>query len=291
MSDGPTMAAAVLEQHGGPLNMRHVARPTLGPGEVLVRIEASGVNPLDTKIQAGKAPHARQPPPAILGIDLAGSVAAVGQGVTSFRPGDVVYGMTGGVGDVPGSLAQYAAVDAELLAPKPASLSMREAAALPLVFITAWEGLVDKADVQAGHHVLVHGGAGGVGHIAIQIARARGAKVAATGSPCSQATIEMLGADFIDRTDAVAAYVARHTRDRGFDIVFDNVGGATLDELVPCRCAGRACCQRAWLGRAFAGAAVVQGRQLFGHLHLAAAADRRRSRASWGDHARGNAAG
>jgi NADPH:quinone reductase-like Zn-dependent oxidoreductase len=157
-------------------------------------------------------------------------VVAVGEGVTEFRPGDGVYGMTGGVGGVPGSLAQYATVDAALLAPKPATLSMREAAALPLVFITAWEGLVDKAGVHIGQHVLVHGGAGGVGHIAIQIARARGAKVAATGSQRSQATIEMLGAEFIDRAEAVAAYVARHTHDRGFDIVFDNVGGATLDD-------------------------------------------------------------
>jgi NADPH:quinone reductase len=107
---------------------------------------------------------------------------------------------------------------------------MREAAALPLVFITAWEGLVDKAQVHAGQHVLVHGGAGGVGHIAIQIARARGATVAATGSLRSQPAIGMLGAEFIDRAEPVASYVARHTDDRGFDIVFDNVGGATLDD-------------------------------------------------------------
>jgi NADPH2:quinone reductase len=230
MSVGPTMTAAVLEEYGAPLRIRDVARPTLTAGQVLLRIEASGVNPLDTKIHAGKAPHARQPLPAILGIDLAGTVVAVGDGVAGFRPGDEVYGMTGGIGGVPGSLAQYATVDADLLAPKPANLSMREAAALPLVFITAWEGLVDKAAVHAGQHVLVHGGAGGVGHIAIQIARARGAKVSATGSKRSQATIEMLGADFVDRTDPVASYVARHTRVRGFDIVFDNVGGATLDD-------------------------------------------------------------
>ena len=230
MSRDATMAAAVLEEYGARLPILDVGRPAPARGEVLVRIEASGVNPLDTKIYAGKAPHARQPLPAILGIDLAGTVAAIGEGVTEFRPGDEVYGMTGGVGGAQGSLAQYAAVDAALLAPKPESLSMREAAALPLVFITAWEGLVDKAGVQSGHHVLVHGGAGGVGHIAIQIARARGARVAATGSPRSQATIEMLGADFIDRTEPVAAFVARHTRDRGFDIVFDNVGGATLDD-------------------------------------------------------------
>ncbi len=157
MAGGGSMAAAVLETHGGPLSIRDVMRPTAAPGGVLVRIPASGVNPLDTKIFAGKAPHARQPLPAILGIDLAGTVAAVGEGVTGFRAGDAVYGMAGGAGGVQGSLARYAAVDAALLAPKPANLSVREAAALPLVFITAWEGLVDKTRVHAGHHVLVHG--------------------------------------------------------------------------------------------------------------------------------------
>ena len=230
MQGGATMRAVVLEEFGAPLRIRDVARPAPVAGQVLVRIEASGVNPLDTKIYAGKAPHARHPLPAILGIDLAGTVVAVGDGVTAFRPGDEVYGMTGGVGGVQGSLAQYATVDATLLALKPAHLPMREAAALPLVFITAWEGLVDKAQVHAGQHVLVHGGAGGVGHIAVQIARARGATVAATGSFRSQPAIGMLGAEFIDRTEPVASYVARHTHDRGFDIVFDNVGGATLDD-------------------------------------------------------------
>lgn len=101
------------------------------------------------KIRLGEAARAKQPLPAILGIDLAGVVEAVGSGVEAFRPGDEVYGMTGG-GGVPGSLADYAAVDADLLAPKPANLTMCEAAAVPPVFITAWEGLIDRASVTAG---------------------------------------------------------------------------------------------------------------------------------------------
>ena len=176
-----TMKAAVLETHGV-LKLTEIAQPVPLSGEVLVRIKASGVNPLDLKIKAGQAAHARHPLPAVLGIDLAGVVEAVGPGVTAFHVGDEVYGMTGGVGGVPGSLAEYAAVDARLLAPKPANLSMVEAAALPLVFITAWEGLVDRVKLEAGKTVLVLGGAGGVGHMAIQIAVARGARVFATDS-------------------------------------------------------------------------------------------------------------
>jgi NADPH:quinone reductase-like Zn-dependent oxidoreductase len=197
---------------------------------VLVRIHASGVNPLDTKIYAGAAAHARQPLPAILGLDLAGVVAAVGAGVEQFRPGDEVYGMTGGVGGHPGTLAEFAAVDADLLAIKPTNLSMRESAALPLVFITAWEGLVDRAAVQPNQTVLIHGGAGGIGHIAIQIALTLGAKVFATGSERHRDRIEGFGATFIDYAkDRVSDYVERHTAGKGFEVIFDAVGGATLD--------------------------------------------------------------
>jgi NADPH2:quinone reductase len=132
-----TMKALLLESYGAPFRLVDVARPEPAAGQVLVRIRASGVNPLDTKIRAGQAAHARHPLPAILGMDLAGVVEEVGAGVTDFRRGDEVFGMTGGVGGVQGSLAEFAAVDTRLLAPKPANLSMREAAALPLVFITA----------------------------------------------------------------------------------------------------------------------------------------------------------
>jgi NADPH:quinone reductase len=230
MTSAKTMRAAILDTHGAAFRIASVPRPHPQPEQVLVRIEASAVNPLDIKIRAGQAAHARQPLPAILGIDLAGIVETAGDGVTTFRHGNEVYGMAGGVGGLQGSLAQYAAVDADLLAPKPANLTMREAAALPLIFITAWEGLVDRAAVHSGQKVLIHGGAGGVGHVAIQIARAFGAEVFATGSAASKAFIERLCAVPIDyRQMSVEDYVAEYTGGRGFDIVYDTVGGATLD--------------------------------------------------------------
>ncbi|MGO4158017.1 zinc-dependent alcohol dehydrogenase family protein [Cupriavidus sp. YAF13] len=226
----PTMQALIVESAGAPFTAVQLPKPVAGPGQVLVRILASGVNPLDAKIRAGQAEHARQPLPAVLGLDLAGVAEAVGAGVTAFAPGDKVYGMTGGVGGLQGSLAQYAAADADLLARKPAALSMREAAALPLVFITAWEGLVDRARVQPGQKVLVHGGAGGVGHIAVQIARALGAQVYATGSAAQKAIIEGYGATAIDHAaTSVAQYVEQYTAGEGFDVVYDTVGGAVLD--------------------------------------------------------------
>jgi NADPH:quinone reductase len=229
MTRKSTMRAAVMEAHNVPLRLSTISTPEIGPREVLVRIRASGVNPLDTKIHAGAAPHARHPLPAILGLDLAGVIEQTGREVSRFKPGDEVYGMTGGVGGVQGSLAELAAVDADLLALKPANLSMREAAALPLIFITAWEGLIDRAALKAGQKVLIHGGAGGVGHVAIQIARAFGADVFATGSASQRATVEGFGATFIDRDTAVAIYVAEHTGGRGFDVVYDTVGGKVLD--------------------------------------------------------------
>jgi NADPH:quinone reductase len=205
-------------------------RPTPGAHEVLVRIAASGVNPLDTKIRAAAAAHAKHPLPAVLGLDMAGTVEEVGPGVTTFRPGDAVYGMVGGVGGLPGTLAELVVADADLLAHKPSNLSMREAAALPLSTITAWEGLVDRARVHANEKVLIHAGAGGVGHIAVQLARAYGADVFATVSPEKRAIVESLGAHPIDyRAVPVDEYVATYTAGRGFDIIYDTVGGATLD--------------------------------------------------------------
>jgi NADPH:quinone reductase-like Zn-dependent oxidoreductase len=230
MSNADKMQAAILDGAKQPFRLASVERPTPKSGEVLVRIRASGVNPLDTKIRAGAAAHARHPLPAILGIDLAGTIEAVGPNVTAFRAGDEVFGMTGGVGGVQGSLAEFDAVDADLLAPKPSNLAMREAAALPLIVITAWEGLVDRAKVQARQKVLVHGGAGGVGHVVVQLARALGAELFATGSAKSAAYIKELGAVPIDYTrETVEDYVARYTAGRGFDVIYDTVGGTTLD--------------------------------------------------------------
>ena len=225
-----TMHAAVAVEHQQPLVLQDLPVPQPGPGQVLVRVLASAVNPLDTKIAAGKGGHANQTLPAVLGMDLAGVVERLGEDVTAFSVGAEVYGMAGGIGGNQGALAQYIAVDADLLASKPHNLSMREAAALPLIFITAWEGLVDRANVRAGQKVLIHGGAGGVGHVAVQIAKARGAEVFATGSAHSRAAIESFGATPIDyRSSTVDDYMAQHTDGEGFDVVYDTVGGSTLD--------------------------------------------------------------
>ena len=153
-----------------------------------------------------------------------------GPGVTAFEKGDEVYGMVGGVGGLQGTLAEFAAVDIDLLARKPANLSMRQAAALPLSVITAWEGLVDRAKVHEEQKVLIHAGAGGVGYNAIQIAQAFGATVYATVSPEKKKVVEDLGASAIDyRSASVEEYVNACTEGKGFDIVYDTVGGATLD--------------------------------------------------------------
>jgi NADPH2:quinone reductase len=224
------MDAYIVEEPGGDFRKTDLPRPTLGPNHVLVRIRASGVNPLDTKIRAGKASHAKQPLPAVLGVDMAGTVEEIGPGVTSFSRGDEVYGMVGGVGGLQGTLAEFIAVDTDLLAHKPKNLSMRQAAALPLVAITAWEALVDRAQVSAGQTVLIHAGAGGVGHVAVQLAHANHAKVFATVSPDKRNVAGSCGATPIDyRSSSVEEYVAKLTAGKGFDIVFDTVGGATLD--------------------------------------------------------------
>lgn len=224
------MEAYIVEEPAGNFRKTDLPRPTLRPNQVLVRIKASGVNPLDTKIRAGKAGHAKQSLPAVLGVDMAGIIEEVGPDVTAFKAGDEVYGMVGGVGGLQGTLAEFIAADVELLARKPRNLSMRQAAALPLVAITAWEGLVDRAKVFADHTVLVHAGAGGVGHVAVQLARAYGARVFATVSAEKKQIVESLGATPIDyRSSSVEEYVAKMTSGKGFDIVFDTVGGATLD--------------------------------------------------------------
>jgi len=222
--------AYVVEEPGGKFRKTDLPRPALGSGQVLIRIEASGVNPLDTKIRAAKAAHAKQPLPAVLGLDMAGTIEEVSPDVSRFRPGDEVYGMVGGVGGLQGTLAEFIGVDADLLAYKPRNLSMRQAAALPLVAITAWEALVDRAKVSANQAVLIHAGAGGVGHIAVQLARAYNAKVFATVSLDKKNIAESFGAIPIDYgSSSVEEYVQKMTAGKGFDIVFDTVGGATLD--------------------------------------------------------------
>lgn len=147
----------------------------------------------------------------------------------TLAPGDEVYGFTGGVAGLQGSHAQYLAVDALLLAHKPANLTMREAAVLPLVVITAWEGLIDRAQIRPGQSVLVLGGGGGVGHVAVQIALAHGARVHATAFAHDHAYLRGLGAVPVDAARPVEDFIAEHTGGAGFDVVYDTGGGAMLD--------------------------------------------------------------
>lgn len=226
------MRVMILDRYDGSTGFRQadVPIPVPNSGQVLVRVKASGVNPIDYKIRKGLAPYAMPDLPAILGTDLSGIVEQVGDAVVDFVPGDEVFGLTGGVRGLNGSLAEFVAVDARLLAKKPKNIDFREAAALPLVSLTAWEGLVDRANVCTGQKVLIQGGGGGVGHVAIQIARARGAQVFATARGSALDTIRTLGATPIDlAVSSVESYVDTHTDGRGFDIVYDTIGGAFLD--------------------------------------------------------------
>lgn len=227
------MKAMLLDQYGATSNFRlgEVPVPALRPGHVLIKVAATSVNPADTKLRRNGPPIAPELP-GIFGFDVAGTVEAVGEGVGGFAVGDAVYGCAGGLKGLPGADAEYMLADVRLIAPAPKGLDVREAAALPLVTITAWEGLIDRARLQPGQSVLIHGGAGGVGHVAIQIAKAHGAVVTATVSSEEKAALaRSLGADNIVfyRQEPVADYVQRLTGGRGFDVVFDATGG---DQLV-----------------------------------------------------------
>ena len=227
------MRAQIIRRFGAPdvFEPVELPDPRPGPGEVLVQVAAAGINPVDYKLRRA-GPQIAPDLPAVLGCDAAGTVVAVGEGVAAFREGDEVYGCAGGVRGMPGSYAEKIAADERLLAHKPKSLAPREAAALPLVTITAWEGLYDRAGLKAGQTVLVHGGTGGVSHVALQLAKARGATVFATVSSGHKAEIaRRLGADATVnyREETVEGYVERLTNGVGFDVVFDATGGDQID--------------------------------------------------------------
>ncbi|MEL6565283.1 MAG: zinc-dependent alcohol dehydrogenase family protein [Pseudomonadota bacterium] len=226
------MKAIVLNSYGpdAQFEITELPDPVATPGHVVVKVAASSVNTVDTMIRQMGADLPLSPAlPAVLGMDFAGTVTSIGDGVTDFAVGDEVYECAGGLLDLQGALAEFMSADARLIARKPKSLSTREAAALPLVGITAYEGLT-RAGVAKGQSVLVQGGAGGVGHIAVQIARHMGATVSATGRGADQmALIKGLGANAIDvTTHKVEDYVAEHTGGIGFDVVFDSVGGSNM---------------------------------------------------------------
>lgn len=227
------MQAVVMRKRGGPevLQLAEVEAPELRkPHDILVRVRAAGVNPADWQARAQGTPdYVKEQTTSglILGLDGTGVVEAVGEGVTRFAVGDEVYYVDGGFGLYQGNYAQYKVVDEHYLARKPASLDFLTAAAVPVVLITAWEALYDRAQIKAGDFALIHGGAGGVGHIAIQLAVERGARVAATVSTEKKAVLaQSLGAErtIRYRDEDVAAAVRDWTGKDGADVVFDTVG-------------------------------------------------------------------
>ncbi len=219
------MRAVVVEQWGGAENLveREVERPEPGLNEVLVRVHAAGVNPVDWKTRAsgGLIEWGDLP---VVGWDVSGTVEAVGPGVGVFRPGDEVFGMPLFPRQA-GGYAEYVVAPARHLAPKPAGLTHVEAAALPLAALTAWQALVDTADVRPGERVLVHAAAGGVGHFAVQIAKARGAYVIGTASAGKHDLVRELGADEVIDYRAVPFEDAVSE----VDVVLDGLGGETAE--------------------------------------------------------------
>ncbi len=215
-------AADVFEQVEKPM-------PVAKAGHMVVEVRATSVNPIDTMLRAVETPWSANRPEIIHG-DVAGIVREVGEGVTRFKAGDEVYGCAGGIAGQDGALAEYMLVDADLMAHKPNSLTMEESAALPLVALTAWEALHDKLKIQKGDNLLIHGATGGVGHIAIQLAKHFGATVTTTTTPRNLEKARLLNADHVVNSvdTPVADYVRQYTDGQGFDKVFDTVAGANI---------------------------------------------------------------
>jgi NADPH:quinone reductase-like Zn-dependent oxidoreductase len=219
-----TMRAVTIHEFGGPEVMRveRTPRPAAGPGELLVRVHAAGVNPVDAQTRAGVARGlSGERFPYVTGFDVAGEVVQVGPEVTRFRAGDRIFAhldLRRG-----GGYAEYAIVKESEAAPLPERTTYVDAASVPLVALTAWQAFFDTADLQPGETVLIHGGAGGVGSIAVQIAKWHGARVIATASPENHPFLRDLGAD------VVVDYRTQRFEDfaRGVDVILDPIGGET----------------------------------------------------------------
>jgi NADPH:quinone reductase-like Zn-dependent oxidoreductase len=220
------MKAVQYHEFGGPqvMQVEEVAAPGVANGEVLVRVKATSVNPVDWKVRSGAAAAIVQfPMPIIPGGDLAGVVEQVGTGVSGFKVGDEVFALIG----LMGASAELVAVDATKLAHKPSNLTFEEAASLPLVALTAWQGFFSEERDVAGKVVLIHNAAGGVGSVAVQIAKARGARVIATASAKNADFVRALGADeIVDfRTTPVSS------RQQDVDVLMDLVGDKAAVDL------------------------------------------------------------
>lgn len=220
------MKAFIVDQYKKvPLRLGDTPEPGVGDRDVLVEVRAAGINPLDSKIRDGEfkliLPYR---PPFVLGHDVAGTVMQVGAAVRRFKPGDEVYARPrdGRIG----AFAERIAIDEADVALKPANLSMEEAAAVPLVALTAWQALVEKAKLKAGQKVLIHAGSGGVGAFAIQIAKHRGATVATTTSTANVDLVKQLGADVVVdyKTEEFDKILS------GYDVVLNSLDGKTLEK-------------------------------------------------------------
>lgn len=223
----------VINRFGDPdvFEQQSIDIPVIRQGHILIKVAATSVNPVDYKIRQGKLAAIAADFPAVLHGDVCGVVEAVGEGVEGFKQGDEVYACAGGVKGHGGALSEYMLADAGLIARKPRNLSMVDSAALPLVSITAWEAMIERANIKPGQKVLIHGATGGVSHIAIQLAKWAGASVYATCSSQQKAEIaKALGADecIFYKEAGVSDYVEEYTDNRGFDVIFDTVGGDNI---------------------------------------------------------------
>ncbi|MBX3746091.1 MAG: zinc-dependent alcohol dehydrogenase family protein [Verrucomicrobiae bacterium] len=224
------MKAMMIRSFGGPesFELCDVPKPVPNAGQVLVRVHATSINPLDYQVRRGDYPDLVRLP-AITGHDVSGVVEDVGPGVTTFSPGDEVW-YTPQIFGGPGSYAEYHVAAEGIIGRKPASLSHLEAASLTLVGGTVWEALIVRGALRVGESILVHGGAGGVGHVAIQLARAMGARVFTTVREANFEFAKRRGADVVidyTREDYVDV-ILRETGGLGVDVVFDTIGGNTL---------------------------------------------------------------
>ncbi len=228
------MRAVVIKEFGGPevFEEREVSTPRPQANEVLVKVYATSINPVDYKIRQSGT-WAGITPPAIIGYDVSGVVEAVGADVKDFRVGDEVY-YTPEIFGRQGSYAEYHVENEAVVARKPTQLSHVEAASIPLAGGTAWDAIVTRTNVQAGETVLIHGGSGGVGSFAIQIAKAIGATVYAVASERNQEFMKSLGADYVFnyKAEDYMQRILRQTNNVGVDVVFDTVGGDTLSKSI-----------------------------------------------------------
>ncbi len=233
------MKAIQISEHGSTdvLKQVEIDEPEItNPTEVKVKLKAAGINPVDTKLRSGFYPQTIAPAPAVLGCDGAGIVESCGTQVSRFKEGDEVYFFHGGIKGIQGNYAEYIVLDQRLVSKKATSQNFNEAAASPVVLLTAWEALFERANLQAGQTVFINAGAGGVGHAAIQLAKYKSAKVCTTISNEEKADfVKSLGADLIlnYKKDDIEEAVLDWTDGKGVDVALDNTGGTETQKLFP----------------------------------------------------------